>query len=97
MIEKNAIVPFPSMQKERRRDIPPGYEDFNNDWFLSPRGDMCNAWTNYEIFDYNLAQNDLIIHLMEKNWFDANTFLPAYFEACKRCGIQHLQIRTFYQ
>ena len=82
---------------ELRRPCPKGYEQYNEDWYLSPTGDMAYTGNLYPIYDYQLEQNDWMIHLMEKKWFDANTFIPAYFEACKRKGIQYLLIQTYYQ
>ena len=79
-----------------KRKIPQGYEIFNDDWALSSTGDMFCIESYYEIYDYLLAQSHWILHLMEKRWFDANTFIPAYFEACKRAGIKEVRIKTYF-
>ena len=75
---------------------PKGYEQFNEDWQLSERGDMCFHNSRYYIDADRLKESDWIIHLMGKVWFDANTFLPAYFEACRRAGIKKVTITTIY-
>lgn len=62
-----------------RNDCHAGYEEYNVDWFLTPKGDMFNAWSDYEIESDRLDEDDLVLHCMGKRWFDANTFLPAYF------------------
>lgn len=79
-----------------KRKIPQGYEIFNDDWALSSTGDMFCIESYYEIYDNLLNQSHWILHLMEKWWFDANTFIPAYFEACKRAGIKEVRIKTYY-
>lgn len=79
------------------RNCPKGYEFFNEDWCLSQTGDMFNRRSGYDIWDYMLKHKDLVLHLMEKVWFDANTFIPAYFESCKRQNIKYVQIQTFYK
>ena len=76
--------------------IPEGYEKYNEDWCLTADGDMYNVRTDYEIGSDRLNEDDWILHLMQKRWFDANTFIPAYFEACRRKGIPVVMIRTYY-
>ncbi len=71
-------------------------ELFNEDWFLSPKGDMYESHGRYEIGAYSLKDDDWILHLMDKTWFDANTFIPAYFAACQKAGIKLVEIRTSY-
>lgn len=73
-----------------------GYEEYNEDWFLSPDGDMMNCRSGYEIERDVLDHDDWILQLMDKRWFDANTFIPAYYEACRRKGIHVVQMRTFF-
>lgn len=75
---------------------PAGYEVYNVDWFLSPLGDMMNAISSYQIGSDVLDRNDWVLHLSEKRWFDANTFIPAYFEACRRKGIKTVQMCISY-
>lgn len=70
-------------------------QPFNKDWWLSPTGDMVHV-CGYSIYDYQLAEDDWLLHLMEKGWFDANTFLLAYFEACHRANIKMIKIKTQY-
>lgn len=71
-------------------------QPFNKDWWVSPKGDMVNI-CGYPIFDYQLREDDWFLHLMEKPWFNANTFLPAYFEACHKANIKEIKIRTQYE
>lgn len=78
------------------RKTPDGYEQFNEDWALSPEGDMSFHNDRYYISHDRLKEDDWILHLMGKGWFDANTFLPAYFEACRRNGIKVVKIRIQY-
>lgn len=79
-----------------RHSCPAGYEEYNEDWFLSSEGDMYNAWSLYEIDSDTLTDDDWLLHCMGKRWFDANTFLPAYFEACRRKGLKVVQMRISY-
>lgn len=79
-----------------RNECPAGYEEYNVDWFLTPDGDMFNAWSDYEIENDRLDEDDWILHCMGKRWFDANTFIPAYFEACRRKGLKVVQLRIDY-
>lgn len=79
-----------------RNECPSGYEEYNIDWFLTPDGDMFNAWSDYEIESDRLDEDDWILHCIGKRWFDANTFLPAYFEACRRKGLKVVQMRISY-
>lgn len=67
------------------------FHRFNADWFLDSKGNMCHN-RGYDIAANRLSESDWLSHLMEKVWFDANTFLPAYFEACRRAGIEKLTI-----
>ena len=51
----------------------------------------------YLIYAERLAEPFWILHLLSsKKWFDANTFIPAYFEACRRAGIKKVTILTYY-
>ena len=68
---------------------------YNKDWEISPKGDLV-GWGYYWITSDRLNENDWILHLMEKAAFDANTFIPAYFEACRRAGIKEITIITHY-
>ena len=68
------------------------YEEYNVDWFLSSRGDMMCRRGGYEITADILDRGHWLWFLTEKRWFDANTFLPAYYEACRRAGIKEVRI-----
>jgi hypothetical protein len=72
------------------------FELYNKDWFMSEHGDMCFAYFGYFIDAHRLGEGDWFLHLMGKKWFDANTFLPAYFEACERAGIKEVKVRISY-
>lgn len=72
-----------------------GIERYNRDRFLSSHGDMYHN-SDYTISASQLADDDWILHLMEKYWFDANTFIPAYFEAVRRTGKKTVTIRVKY-
>lgn len=86
----------PRKQKTSRRQRPRGYEVFNEDWYLSTKGDMINAWNGYPILHQQLSQKNLVLHLMDKVWFDANTFLPVFFEACRRKGMDTVELLVSY-
>ena len=81
---------FPYIEEES------GYEVFNEDWLITVKGDMKCRRGGYNVWYEMLKQDDIILHLMEKRWFDANTFLPAFCEACKRAGIIHMSLLTHY-
>lgn len=68
---------------------------YNEDWEISPEGDMI-GWGYYWIASERLGESDWILHLMEKAAFNANTFIPAYFEACRRAGLKEITIITHY-
>lgn len=69
---------------------------YNKDWWLSPIGDMVHV-VGYIIPDYQLKSDWMFKHLMNKTWFDANTFLPAYMEACRRADIKKIEIDTGFE
>lgn len=79
-----------------RCELPKGFDEYNSDWFISTDGDMMNARSCYQIGSDVLDHDDWLLHLSEKRWFDANTFIPAYFEACRRKGIRTVQMRISY-
>ena len=58
---------------------PEGFEVFNEDWLINEVGDLHYRHHYYPI-DARDLKEELIKHLMQKKWFDANTFMPAYFE-----------------
>ena len=66
------------------------------DWIVSKSGDLEHIERGYFIRADRLTEEDWLLHLTEKAWFDANTFLPAFFEACKRAGKQRVTIKTYY-
>ena len=62
---------------------------FNRHWCLSEDGDMaCGCY----FIDSHRLSEEWVEHLMGKNWFDANTFIPAYVEACRRAGVRQVNI-----
>lgn len=80
----------------RKWECPYNYEEYNEDWYISPDGDMMSSRSGYEIGGHILDHDMWFMHLADKRWFDANTFVPAYMEACRRQGIIIANIRTDY-
>ena len=79
-----------------KNSIPSGYEEWNEDWAIAEDGSMIFQ-NHYRIDSERLDESDWILHLMTtKNWFDANTFIPAYFEACRRARKKNVTIQTYY-
>ena len=52
--------------------------------------------SGYQIGAGRLSEPDWILHLEEKIWFDANTFMPAYFAALRMTGRSSITIKTAY-
>ena len=75
---------------------PDGYDTYNDDWHISPNGDMLSSRSGYEIGNDVLDKDNWILQCADKRWFDANTFIPAYFEACRRKGFKLVSIRVSY-
>ncbi len=74
--------------------LPPiGYYAYNRDWYIDDNGNLWHI-TDYGIEVQLLDNEDWVLHLMQHSWFDANTFIPAYFEACTRAGIQSVVMKT---
>lgn len=67
----------------------------NSDWFVSVRGGMLHM-SGYYIEPERLDEEDWVLHLQEKCWFDANTFLPAYFFANTLQGRRVVSVQTTY-
>ena len=80
---------------EAVRDAVPAWQG-QKDWTISPEGDLHHEKMNYDIFSNQLKEKNWILHMMEKGWVDLNSFIPAYFEACRRCGIKQLDIIANY-
>lgn len=66
------------------------------DWTISTEGELHHGKMNYTIEASRLNEKNWILHMMEKSWVNLNTFMPAYFEACRRAGIQELPILIHY-
>lgn len=73
-----------------------GAKVVNQDWIVTQAGDILCIPHSYGIYDYALEKDDWIIHMAEKRWVNLNTFLPAYFEACRRKGLKVVQMRISY-
>lgn len=71
------------------------FKRFNSDWFIDRHGSMLHV-SGYLIPHVRVDEDDWILHLMGKVWFDANTFVPAYFAALKRHGNHTVNVRTAY-
>ena len=80
---------------EAVRDAVPAWQE-QKDWTISPEGDLHHDKMNYDIFSNQLKEKNWILHMMGKGWVDLNSFIPAYFEACQRCGIKQLDIIVNY-
>jgi hypothetical protein len=65
-------------------------------WTVNETGDMSYDNDRYCVYDYQLNDDDWMLHLFEKAWIDWNEFIPAYFQALENAGIQHQTIRIFY-
>lgn len=70
-----------------------GYYDYNEDWYVRTDGQMLDKRTGYVIPPDELDREHWLIHLLDKRWFDATTFLPAYIEACRKAGLEVIHIR----
>ena len=102
---RNAPNPYVEIIPDKRhlRCCPPMEEDcggvvfeqYNSEWWLSEAGDMYGGYYSF-INAERLNEQDWLLHLMGKKWFDANTFLPAYMEACRRAGLREVKIITRY-
>ena len=79
-----------------RRACPLGYQPFNEDWYISARGDMRSSRTDYDIDCDSLELVDWMSHLIGKRWFDASTFRPAYIEACRIKRMQSVEVNIYY-
>ena len=66
------------------------------DWEITEDGDLREIHGDYTIAHDRLTENDWILHLDGRRGVDLNTFIPAYFEACRRAGIRELKIITHY-
>jgi len=93
-LERSVIVPHTT---HKQCKAPDGYHWFNRDWAISDDGSMIQVEEDYPIHHSRLEENDWFLHLMEKAWFDANTFIPAYLEACARSGLKNVVVLTTYQ
>ena len=75
---------------------PNGFKDFNEDWLIREDGFMLDKRTGYQIHPLELDMNNWLLHLLDKRWFDAETFLPAYLFACYKAGLKVIHIRIDY-
>lgn len=67
---------------------------FEKDWLVKEDGTMCHKGKeSYEISSCDLKDCDWISHMMEKGWCDLNTFIPAYFYALSKIGVEYLPIK----
>ena len=90
------------MSKTGKTIYPPQYpcpidfRYFNEDWCIGLYGDMFDRRTGYLIHHDELKKDHWYVHLRDKMWFDADTFLPAYFRACEMAGIKVVKLRIDY-
>lgn len=80
----------------RMQECPEGWNEYNEDWYLSPAGDMLSSRSGYGITADDLVQPHLFLQLADKRWFDMNTFFPAFVEACKRRGFVTITLHVDY-
>lgn len=81
---------------EAVRDAVPAWQE-QKDWEISPKGDLYHPKRDYPIEAERLNEKNWIIHMMGKGWIDLNSFIPAYFEACRRAGFDTIEIITNYK
>lgn len=84
-LAKNLLV------KNNERDIT---SLFDKDWLVEEDGSMYHRKQDYEICAIDLKNEDWISHLLEKEWCDMNTFIPAYFYALSKVGVSGLNIKV---
>ena len=62
------------------------------DWVVSKKGDMTYKKGRYFIDYYRLYDDndDWIEHMSHKTWIDMFDFIPAYLQALKNAGLQHI-------
>ena len=65
-------------------------------WHVYPDGSLEYTERGYLIEADRLREDDWILHLLTKRWVDMNDFIPAYFQAMRNAGIQHANIRFYY-
>ncbi len=65
-------------------------------WHVSENGDMNFKNGRYQIFGYQLSQDNWILHMLEKDWVNLNEFVPAYFHALRNIGYENHTIKTSY-
>lgn len=94
--DQEFLMPFRSDFDAGEMRAPNCYKRYNRDWLLTEHGDMMNV-VGYEIWGDRLTEEDWLLHLMQKRWFDANTFLPAYMEALRRSGRREMKQWVTYE
>lgn len=72
-------------------------DNWEEDWTVEQDGTMIHNGTPYYYIEpYSLTEEDWVLHMMEKNWVDLNTFFPAYFHACRLAGRNVVNVMTSY-
>lgn len=84
----------PSTFEDTRKALLAKRAKWQEVWNVSKGGDLCNKENGYLITSEQLAKKNWFLHLADKVWFDANTFIPAYFEACRRAGIKEILLNV---
>ncbi len=94
---KEHTSPFeaPTMNEVLQNDFPAWKGQ--KDWNISPDGELFHNTTRYQISAQELDKKDWILHMMGKRWVNFNTFIPAYFEACRRAGIDTIKMISNYR
>lgn len=68
-------------------------------WDVDVEGNITNRKWSYEISHERLREDDWILHLSEKKWFDYNAYLAfkcAYRVACGIAGVSPVKQTAFY-
>lgn len=79
--------------------IPAGdYTEEMSDWSIAEDGGIINEKHSYHIEKERLSEMgwdiNWISHVAEKGWVNLNSFIPVYFLALKRAGIDTLHINV---
>ena len=95
MKNKNIIEQLGRMVTGKFDTVPYRHDRTIEHWCFVEGGSIYYPPSDYLIPVIDLDE-DWILHLCSKGWFDLNDFIPIYFEALKRAGHKTIQIKTQY-
>lgn len=73
--------------------IPAGdYCETEQDWQITPEGDLYHKEMDYLIEKERLTEMNWIKHMAGKTWVNMNSFIPAYFKTLEEAGYKNLPI-----